>query len=108
MVGPKEYGFEIGVVKRLFRQLLDLGVIGKRQSATQVGAVEAGMAKRFDRCVALKSCGGKVRAVSERANANRCNGGVLVQAGIGQSFAAVVGSVGNRREANNLVEPRGL
>ena len=44
----------------------------------------------------------------ERANANRRDGGILVQTGIGQSFAAVVGSIGNRCEANNLVEPRGL
>ena len=106
MVAGKKYGLEIGVVKRLVRQLLDLGVIGKRQPATQVGAIEAGVAKRFDRRVALEPCGGKARAVPERANANRCNGGVFVQTGIGQSFAAVVGPVGNRCEANNLVESR--
>ena len=107
MVAPKEYGLEIGVVKRLFRQLLNLGVIGKRQPATQVSAVEAGVAKRFDRRIALEPCGGKARAMPERANANRCNGGVPAQTGIGQSLAAVVGSIGNRCEANNLVEPRG-
>ena len=108
MGAGKKYGLEIGVVKRLVRQLLDLGVIGKRQPATQVGAIEAGVAKRFDRRVALEPCGGKARAVPERANANRRDGGILVQTGIGQSLAAVVGSVGNRCEANNLVEPRGL
>ena len=107
MVASKKHGLEIGVVERLFRQLLDLGVIGKRQPTAQVGAVEAGVAKCFDRGIALKSRCGKARAVPERANADRSNGGVLVQPGIGQSFAAIVGSIGNRREANNLVEPRG-
>ena len=107
MVAPKEHGLEIGTAKRLFRQLLDFGIIWQRQPAAQVGTVEAGVAKRFDRCVALEPCGGKVRAEPERANANRCNGGILVQAGIGQSLAAFVGSVGNRCEADNLVEPRG-
>ena len=107
MVAPKEHGLEVGAIKRLFRQLLDLGVIWQRQPAVQVGAVEAGVAKRFDRCVALEPGGSKVRAEPERANANRCNGGILVQAGIGQSLAAFVGAVGNRCEADNLVEPRG-
>ena len=107
MVASKEHGLEIGTAKRLFRQLLDLGVIWQRQPAAQVGAVEAGVAKRLDRCVALEPCDSKVRAEPERANANRCNGGILVQAGIGQSLAAFVGSVGNRCEADNLVEPRG-
>ena len=107
VVAPKEHGLEISTAKRLFRQLLDLGVIWQRQPAAQVGAVEAGVAKRLGRCVALEPGGSKVRAEPERANANRCNGGILVQAGIGQSLAAFVGSVGNRCEADNLVEPRG-
>ena len=60
MVAPKEHGLEIGTAKRLFRQLLDLGVIWQRQPAAQVGAVEAGVAKRFNRYVALEPCGSKV------------------------------------------------
>ena len=106
MVTPKEYGLEIGIVKRLFRQLLNLGVIGQRQPAAQVSTIEAGVAKRFDRRIALEPRGSKVRAASERANAKRRNGGVLVQTGIGQSLAIFIGSIGNRCEANNLVEPR--
>ena len=106
MVAGKEYGLEIGLVKRLFRQLVDLGVIGERQPAAQVSAGEAGVAKRFDRRIALEPCGGKARATSERASAKRCNGSVLVQTGIGQSLAVLEGSDGKRREADNLVEPR--
>ena len=106
MVAGKEYGLEIGLVKRLFRQLVDLGVIGERQPAAQVSAGEAGVAKRFDRRIALEPCGGKARATSERASAKRCNGSVLVQTGIGQSLAVLEGSDGKRREADNLVESR--
>ena len=70
MVAGKEYGLELGAVKRATRQFLDPGAVGQYEPVAHIRVGEAAIAERLDFLVVLEPRNRKALAAGKRISAD--------------------------------------